>query len=252
MNNTTLLIVHPHEPTRTMMRAMLLGMGYRIDDASNFGIGLRMLAQERDALVLASGETAEAAEFLVSMHRNYPHVPVLLLRSITSSDPSNLAMRYGVSAVLKFPMPTNQLRAAVILALNRQGQGSNPPAKPPVATQPEPPMAVQRPVEVTTVPLGEDPVLLQSIELARAIAPTRNPALIVGEPGTGKTLLARMIHELSPRREGPFIEVACNAPETGSLEKELFGGKRDGFVIRLPGKVAQAQGGTSSWTGSTR
>src|SRR5262249_43093225 len=61
--------------------------------------------------------------------------------------------------------------------------------------------------------VGNDPALRQTLELARTTATTRCPILIVGETGTGKSLLARVIHELSPRRNGPFLEVLCQSKE---------------------------------------
>jgi two-component system response regulator HydG len=84
----------------------------------------------------------------------------------------------------------------------------------------------------------------QAIELAAAIAPTRTPVLIVGERGTGKTLLARAIHRGSPRRDGPFVEVACDGHRDQALERELFGHAGEFGGPPRPGKVAQADGGT--------
>ena len=89
--------------------------------------------------------------------------------------------------------------------------------------------------------VGEDAALRQALDLARAAAPTRNPALIVGQAGTGKSLLARIIHELSPRRNGPFVEVSCKPRPGVSLEDELFGGWCDGTEGERPGMVARAR-----------
>src|SRR5262249_30086505 len=72
---------------------------------------------------------------------------------------------------------------------------------------------------------------------------TRNPVLIVGEPGSGKSLLARIIHELSPRRNGPFVEVCCQRHRDGALEEELFGDWCNGGDLERSGKLALAHGG---------
>jgi two-component system response regulator HydG len=127
----------------------------------------------------------------------------------------------------------------VLLALSRPSAGTQRMAF--VAQQ-----AVPRPApqSVETAMAGDDPALRQALELARASAPTRNPVLIVGQPGTGKSLLARIIHELSPRRNAPFIEVSCRPRHDGSLEDELFGGWCDGNGSERPGKLARAHGGT--------
>src|SRR4051812_4918353 len=146
MTNTYLLIVHPDEPSRTMLRAMLLGLGHRIDDAPCYGDGLQILGHDPDALVLADAAPADhgLAEFLASMHRRHPRVPVILLRPATLPDLSGQALRQGATAVLRFPLPTNQLRAAVVHALDRPI--ANRPPRTPAMHLPEPSSA-PRPAE---------------------------------------------------------------------------------------------------------
>ncbi|MFO0957652.1 MAG: sigma 54-interacting transcriptional regulator [Isosphaeraceae bacterium] len=95
-------------------------------------------------------------------------------------------------------------------------------------------------------PVGDDPCLRQAIELTEMIAPTRATVLIVGERGSGKSMLARALHSQSLRREGPFVEVSCGNMRESALEIEIFG-RKAGFSDPLgdrPGKVALAQGGT--------
>ena len=75
--------------------------------------------------------------------------------------------------------------------------------------------------------------------LVRRVAPLDVTILLDGETGTGKTWLARRIHELSPRRCGPFVAFNCNAPMSGSLEAELFGHRAD-----TPGRLGEVGGGT--------
>ena len=70
------------------------------------------------------------------------------------------------------------------------------------------------------------------------------PVLIVGERGAGKTLLARALHNRSPRREAAFVEVTCSSLSEPALEAELFGRKGNGAEGELAGKVSLAQGGT--------
>ncbi|HEY7677539.1 MAG TPA: sigma 54-interacting transcriptional regulator, partial [Candidatus Methylomirabilis sp.] len=68
------------------------------------------------------------------------------------------------------------------------------------------------------------------VDLARRVAPTNATVLLLGETGTGKDLLARAIHQESPRRNGPYVKVDCaGLPET-LLESELFGHEKDAFT----------------------
>lgn len=95
--------------------------------------------------------------------------------------------------------------------------------------------------------VGKAPALLQMIEQIPAVAGSEAPVLIVGETGTGKELIARAVHYLSPRAECPFVAVNCGAlPET-LLEDELFGHERGAFTSadsRRTGLIEQAEKGT--------
>jgi DNA-binding NtrC family response regulator len=95
--------------------------------------------------------------------------------------------------------------------------------------------------------VAESPALRAALELAGRVAPTRSTVLLTGETGTGKEVIAGLIHRLSPRANGPLVNVNCAAlPET-LLESELFGHERGAFTgadrQRL-GRFEQASGGT--------
>jgi two-component system response regulator PilR (NtrC family) len=95
--------------------------------------------------------------------------------------------------------------------------------------------------------IGQSRPLRAVLETARAVAPTSSTVLVTGESGTGKELLARRIHELSPRFDHPFVSLNCGAfPET-LLESELFGyvkGAFTGATHSKPGLFQAAHGGT--------
>jgi formate hydrogenlyase transcriptional activator len=79
------------------------------------------------------------------------------------------------------------------------------------------------------------------------VAPTESTVLILGETGTGKELMARVIHDRSPRRTKPFVKLSCAAIPTGLLESELFGHEKGAFtgaIERRIGRFEQANGGT--------
>jgi NtrC-family two-component system response regulator AlgB len=95
--------------------------------------------------------------------------------------------------------------------------------------------------------ITQNPATLHLLETARSVAASDASVLIVGETGTGKTLLARLIHESSLRRDGPFVTVDCTGLQESLLESELFGHRRGAFTGALSdktGKVETAQNGT--------
>ncbi len=95
--------------------------------------------------------------------------------------------------------------------------------------------------------IGASPAIRQVQELAEAVAPTNSTVLITGETGTGKELIGRLIHELSPRREKAFIRLNCAGLPAGLVESELFGHERGAFTgaeQRRAGRFELAHGGT--------
>jgi formate hydrogenlyase transcriptional activator len=95
--------------------------------------------------------------------------------------------------------------------------------------------------------VGESPSLRSVLKQVETVAPTDSTVLIQGETGTGKELIARAIHDLSPRREHTFVKVNCAAIPTGLLESELFGHERGAFtgaIAQRLGRFELADGGT--------
>jgi formate hydrogenlyase transcriptional activator len=95
--------------------------------------------------------------------------------------------------------------------------------------------------------IGNSPSLRRVLKQVETVAPTDSTVLIYGETGTGKELIARGIHELSPRRSKPFVKLNCAAIPTGLLESELFGHEKGAFtgaIAQRIGRFEVADGGT--------
>ncbi|HKB07516.1 MAG TPA: sigma-54 dependent transcriptional regulator [Candidatus Polarisedimenticolia bacterium] len=102
--------------------------------------------------------------------------------------------------------------------------------------------------DVSAVPLAHRSTLMaRVVELARRVAASDANLLVVGESGTGKGLLARFIHDASPRREGPFVTITCANIAADLLESELFGHEKGAFTgagEQKKGRFELADGGT--------
>ena len=95
--------------------------------------------------------------------------------------------------------------------------------------------------------VGQSPAILKAQQLLTKLAPGRAPVLLIGESGTGKALMARMTHELSPRARYPFLKINCASLPENLLAAELLGYEKDaipGAVKARPGRLEEADGGS--------
>jgi two-component system response regulator HydG len=262
MSKIRVLLVHPEASVRALLTSMLQTLGCQIEEASSDRVAVRKLDPAPVDLVLATCEPAdpEALELLAYLHRKHPRVPCVLLFAAPHPDRMREALDEGAAAVLRYPLPAAALRLAVAqtLGLTRPAPSEAPrptatphaahaiAAAPAAARAPAHALtggpAAATPPEFADV-VGHDPKLRQTLELAAAIAPSRAPVLLVGEPGAGKKLLARALHRAGARADGPFVELECRGLGEAALEVELFGEVLSGGRFR-PGRISQARGGT--------
>ena len=162
---------------------------------------------------------------------------VLMLTGYGSIQQAVGALRLGAVDYLTKPLVDAELRAALERALRQQALLSEN-------------ASLRRRLDGETAlegVLGSDPRMLKVMEMVRAVAPGRTTVLMTGESGTGKSMVARAIHQAGPRRGKPFVELSCGSiPET-LLESELFGHVRGAFTgahTDNPGRFLAASGGT--------
>lgn len=95
--------------------------------------------------------------------------------------------------------------------------------------------------------VGSNFGLKQVMEMVRQVSPLNSPVLLLGDTGTGKEVIATAIHNLSPRRNGPFIKVNCGAIPESLMDSELFGHEKGAFtgaLFQKRGRFERADGGT--------
>ncbi len=161
-------------------------------------------------------------------------VPVVVLSGQGSIEKAVAAIKLGAFDFIEKPPTGDRLVVALTNAL-RYARLADEHAR----------LKAERPARDPL--LGESPAMAALLERARLAAPTAGRVLITGENGTGKELVARALHEGSPRRDRPFVKVNCAAVPTELIESELFGHERGAFTSAIrtrKGKFEQADGGT--------
>jgi len=179
----------------------------------------------------------KASDFLREMKRRLPHVVLVVITGYGSIEGAVEATKMGAFDYLTKPIVDDEIRVVVEKAVRQQSLlFENQTLKQQLDLR----FGIENVV-------GHDYKMLKIFDLVDAVADSRTTALMTGESGTGKSLLARAIHHRSPRRDKPFVEVSCGAlPET-LLESELFGHMRGAFtgaVADKPGRFLCADGGT--------
>jgi two-component system response regulator HydG len=162
---------------------------------------------------------------------------VLMMTAFGSIETAVEAMRSGAFDFVQKPVDLEQIELRVARAIEHRRLLAE-------VTELRAERAARRAAEEI---VGDSPSLRAAVDLALRVAPTRSTVLITGETGTGKELIASLIHRSSPRAEGPLVKVNCAAlPET-LLESELFGHERGAFTgadRQRIGRFEQASGGT--------
>ncbi len=192
-----------------------------------------------DLLILdISGHEEEMDGFLESMRREHTRLPIILLSSHGDLDTGLRAMKAGVRDFLVKPIPMDALRETVTTVLAESVSESS--------------LLDRHRQFKTGSGLNfyklQSPAMTKVYEQVAQVAMSRDTTvLITGASGTGKEIIARLIHDLSPRREGPCIELNCASIPTELLESELFGHEKGAFTdaqARKTGLVEAADGGT--------
>jgi two-component system nitrogen regulation response regulator NtrX len=176
----------------------------------------------------------DGLEVLSAIRARHPGVPVLMISGHGTVATAVDAIKAGAMDFLEKPLDRDRLllrlkNASAMLRLNDENA------------------ALRGKVSERYRILGESAALRKILATIEKVAPTQARVLITGENGTGKELVARNIHEQSPRWNRPFVEVNCAAIPRELIESELFGHEKGSFtgaVARRRGKFEQADGGT--------
>jgi len=178
-------------------------------------------------------------DVLQAVRQKDPEVPVILMTAQASLQSAIEAVNRGAFYYLQKPFSNDDL-----VALCRRASENRTLKRENVQLKKE---IHRRDASYADRPIGKERAFVDVLGLAETVAPTDSTVLITGESGTGKEVLARYVHALSDRADGPFISVNCGALPENLLESELFGhvkGSFTGAVKDKDGLLVAAKGGT--------
>jgi len=182
-----------------------------------------------DVVVAALDACGAKLELIATVAERWPAVPVVVQASEAQLARAVDALKAGAADFILEPIVVEQVVYVVGKALASAARRTD--------DAPTPPGAI----------LGESRVIQQACSVLRRAAAGTSTVLVRGESGTGKELVARALHEQSPRAAGPFVKIDCASLPEALLESELFGYEKGAFtgaVGKKPGRVELAEGGT--------
>jgi two-component system response regulator AtoC len=231
----TVLVVDDEPRIRRIVEMALGDRGYRVLTAPSAEGAHDVLDQERVDAVITDLQLPgrSGLELLSDIRRADPELPVILITAYGTVESAVEAIKAGAFDYVLKPFGVDELEALVERALDAR------PPRPDAAAAP----AGAAADGVVARSAGMQKVMA----LARQVADAPTTVLVTGETGVGKEVVARAIHDRSPRRARPFVAVNCAAIPGELLEAELFGvsrGAYTGAVKDRPGKLEIADGGT--------
>jgi two-component system, NtrC family, response regulator AtoC len=235
----TLLIVDDEKTTREGLRAALESR-YDVYLADNAASAMELLEKEHFEVLLTDFRLPnEDGMKLISRAKSLSHPPICILMTAYGSEELAVeAMKRGADDyIAKGRLQIDELEMRIGRALRRQNlEVENVSLR----------QQIDEKFRLESV-VGESPAMQAVLDDVKQVAPTRATVLLLGETGTGKELIAKVIHQNSDRREQPLVAVHCAALAPTLLESELFGHEKGAFTgahERRIGRFEQAQGGT--------
>ncbi|MBJ6138650.1 sigma-54-dependent transcriptional regulator [Marinobacter litoralis] len=233
MSNQTALIVDDEPDIRSLLEITLGRMGITTYTAADLSSARALLEEHKPQLCLTDMNLPDGngIELVQWIQQHSPSTPVAVITAYGSMDTAIESLKAGAFDFVSKPVELPRLRELVNSALKLS----------------EPKTETTAEADNPGLLLGNSPELRKLRNQTRKLARSQAPVFISGESGSGKELVARMIHLQGPRAEAPFVAVNCGAIPSELMESEFFGHKKGSFtgaVENKDGLFRSADGGT--------
>ena len=230
-----ILIIDDQAPIRRVLRDILENENYQVEDADSGPEALRLIKEQDFDAIFCDIKMPEmdGMEVLEAI-KNESDTPVIMISGHGTIDTAVEAIKKGAFDFIQKPPDLNRLLITLRNALDKKN----------LATENK---VLKKAVKIQSQMIGQSDPMQEVKDMIEKVAPTNARVLITGENGTGKELVARQLHELSPRCRGPFIEVNCAAIPSELIESQLFGHEKGAFTSAIKqrkGDFELADGGT--------
>ncbi len=230
-----ILIIDDERSIRNSLKEILADEGYDVDVAENGAQGCAMVDKEKYSVIfcdikMPEMDGMEVLDRLVGMGVD---AAVIMISGHGDIDTAVECIKKGAFDFIQKPLDLNRILITIKNATEK-------------VTLVKETKILKKKVYGQEM-VGESPALLQVKDMIDKVAPTDARVLIVGSNGTGKELVARNLHQKSPRSAAPYVEVNCAAIPSELIESELFGHEKGAFTSAIKqhkGKFEQADGGT--------
>ncbi len=231
-----ILIIDDEKAIRTTLKEIFDYEGITSVEAADGTEGISRFKEERFDVVLCDIKMPkmDGIEVLQQLQQINPDVPVVMISGHGTIETAVEAVKKGAYDFISKPLDLNRLLVTIRNAADRNF----------LVTETR---KLRKQVSKTYEMIGESEQIIKIKDLIEKVAPTDARVLVTGENGTGKELVARWLHEKSPRSNGPMIEVNCAAIPADLIESELFGHEKGAFtsaIAQRKGKFELAEGGT--------
>ena len=237
MPKQTILVIEDEEKLRRVIGLHLAAAGYDVKAAGTAEEGFKLAGDAGLILTDLKLPGMDGLELLEKLKGQNSHTPVVVMSAFGTVENAVEAMKRGAVDFLPKPFSLDHLSVVVEKALDvSKLRDENRDLR----------EALGQRYKFENI-VGHSPEMQEIFATVTRVAPTRATVLLAGESGVGKDMIARAIHEHSPRKGRPFVKINCTAIPENLMESELFGYEKGAFTganISKPGKFEQADTGT--------